>query len=152
MSHDGLLPSQLATVHKRFRTPWINTILVGITAAGAAGFMSLDALSDLTNVGTLAAFMIVCGSVIYLRITHPKMARPFRTPFYPFTPILGALMCFFLLMSLMAVPQTRNFFIIYVIAGIAFYFVFGLWNSKLGRGVPATPDLLAGMGAPHPEP
>jgi APA family basic amino acid/polyamine antiporter len=152
MSHDGLLPSQLAVVHKRFKTPWINTIIVGIVAAGAAGFMSINQLADLTNVGTLAAFMIVCGSVIYLRITHPKMARPFKTPLYPIVPILGILMCFFLLMSLMMNTQTRNFFAIYVIAGIAFYFVFGLWNSKLGRGVPTTPDLLAGMGAPHPEP
>jgi len=72
MSHDGLLPSQLAVVHKRFKTPWINTIIVGIVAAGAAGFMSLDALSDLTNVGSLAAFAIVCGTVIYLRITHRR--------------------------------------------------------------------------------
>src|SRR6202034_2509332 len=92
MSHDGLLPSQLAVVHKRFKTPWINTIIVGIVAAGAAGFMSLDALSDLTNVGTLAAFAIVCSTVIYLRITHKDMARPFKTPLYPVVPILGVLM------------------------------------------------------------
>src|SRR5271154_465977 len=80
MSHDGLLPSQLAVVHKRFKTPWINTIIVGLVAAGGAGLMSLDALSDLTNVGTLAAFAMVCATVLYLRVTHPKMDRPFRTP------------------------------------------------------------------------
>ena len=152
MSHDGLLPSQLATVHKRFRTPWINTIIVGVVAAGAAGFMSLDALSDLTNVGTLAAFAIVCASVIYLRITHPNMPRPFRTPLFPVIPILGVLMCLFLLMSLMAVPATRNFFLIYLGAGIVVYFIFGLWNSKLGKGT-LTPEVaMAPMGAPHPEP
>ena len=152
MSHDGLLPSQLAVVHKRFRTPWINTIIVGVLAAGAAGFMSLDALSDLTNVGSLAAFAIVCGTVIYLRITHPKMARPFRAPLFPLVPILGVLMCLFLLLSLMAVPITRNFFLIYLGVGFVIYFCYGLWFSKLGRGVATLPDALAPMGAPHPEP
>jgi APA family basic amino acid/polyamine antiporter len=151
MSHDGLLPSQLAVVHKKFRTPWINTIIVGIVAAGAAGFMSLDALSDLTNVGTLAAFAIVCGAVIYLRITHPDMPRPFKVPLFPFVPIMGALMCIFLLMSLMAVPQTRNFFIIYVAVGLAIYFVYGLWNSKLGKsGVAEFEAEVATMGSPPP--
>ncbi|MGH6970229.1 MAG: amino acid permease, partial [Caulobacteraceae bacterium] len=71
MSHDGLLPSQLAAVHRRFKTPWINTIIVGCVAAACAGFLSLDTLSEVTNVGTLAAFAIVCATVIYLRVTHP---------------------------------------------------------------------------------
>jgi len=149
MSHDGLLPSQLAVVHKRFKTPWINTIIVGIVAAGAAGFMSLDALSDLTNVGSLAAFAIVCGTVIYLRITHPKMDRPFRTPLYPIVPILGVLMCLFLLMSLMAVPITRNFFLVYLGVGIVIYFAYGLWFSKLGRGGPTLKGEISTMGT-HP--
>jgi basic amino acid/polyamine antiporter, APA family len=150
MSHDGLLPSQLAVVHKRFKTPWINTIIVGIVAAGAAGLMSLDALSDLTNVGSLAAFAIVCGTVIYLRITHPKMDRPFRTPLYPLVPIMGVLMCLFLLMSLMAIPATRNFFLIYLGVGIVLYFVFGLWHSKLGKSGALTLEAeLAAMGS-HP--
>ncbi|HUZ11898.1 MAG TPA: amino acid permease [Caulobacteraceae bacterium] len=152
MSHDGLLPSQLAAVHRRFRTPWINTIIVGCVAAGFAGFMSLHALSDLTNVGSLAAFAIVCATVLYLRITHPQMPRPFRTPGYPVTPVLGMLMCIFLLMSLMAVPETRDFFLVYLGAGIVVYFLFGMWNSKLGRGLASAPDLLAGMEAPHPDP
>jgi APA family basic amino acid/polyamine antiporter len=152
MSHDGLLPSHLAVVHKRFRTPWINTLIVGAVAALAAGFMSLDALSELTNVGSLAAFAIVCGTVIYLRITHPAMARPFRTPLYPIVPILGVLMCLFLLMSLMAVPVTRNFFLVYMGLGVVVYFAFGMWNSKLGRGLATAPDALAPMDAPHIEP
>ena len=152
MSHDGLLPSQLAAVHKRFKTPWINTIIVGLVAAFSAGFLSIDTLSEVTNVGTLAAFTIVCGTVIYLRVTHPKMARPFRTPLYPVVPILGALMCIVLLMSLMGVEKTRNFFIVYMAVGFLIYFVYGLWNSKLGRGIATPPDVLAGMEAPAPEP
>jgi APA family basic amino acid/polyamine antiporter len=133
MSHDGLLPSQLAAVHKRFKTPWINTIIVGLVAAFSAGFLSLDTLSEVTNVGTLAAFTIVCGTVIYLRVTHPTMARPFKTPGYPIVPILGMLMCLTLLMSLMGVEKTRNFFIVYMGVGFLVYFLFGLWNSKLGK-------------------
>lgn len=134
MSRDGLLPGSLAVVHKRFKTPWINTIIVGVAACGAAGFMSLDALSDLSNVGSLAAFTLVCITVIYLRFSSPGLARPFRTPFFPVTPILGALMCLVLLMSLMAGAATRNFFLTYLAIGIVVYFIFGIWNSKLGKG------------------
>jgi APA family basic amino acid/polyamine antiporter len=152
MSHDGLLPAQLAAVHKRFKTPWINTIIVGVAAAACAGFLSLETLSNVTNVGTLAAFMIVCGTVIYLRITHKSMARPFRTPLYPIVPILGIIMCAILLLSLMAVPETKNFFLIYMAGGVVVYFLYGLWFSKLGRGIATPPDALAGMEAPAPEP
>jgi APA family basic amino acid/polyamine antiporter len=152
MSRDGLLPAQLAAVHKRFKTPWINTIIVGVIAAACAGFLSLETLSDVTNVGTLAAFTIVCGTVIYLRITHKSMARPFRTPFYPVVPILGIIMCLVLLLSLMAVPATRNFFLYYLGGGILIYFVYGMWFSKLGRGETVEGVQLAGMDAPHPDP
>jgi APA family basic amino acid/polyamine antiporter len=151
MSRDGLLPPQLAVVHKRFRTPWINTIIVGIVAAGAAGFMGLAGLSEKTNVGTLAAFTLVCLTVIYLRFSHPNMPRPFRTPLFPVVPILGAGMCIFLLMSLMAVPDTRDFFIPYILIGFALYFVYGVWNSKLGKGLAdERGPVLAPMEAPHP--
>ncbi len=135
MSRDGLLPSALASVHKKFLTPWINTLLVGAAAMGAAGFLSLDALSDLSNVGSLAAFALVCITVIYLRISEPGLTRPFRTPLYPVVPILGAIMCVVLLMSLMSTPATRNFFLGYLIVGIVVYFAYGIRASKLGRGI-----------------
>jgi APA family basic amino acid/polyamine antiporter len=96
--------------------------------------MSLDALADLTNVGSLAAFAIVCITVLYLRVAAPDLKRPFRTPFFPVTPILGTIMCLFLLMSLMANPETRRFFLLYLIGGIVVYFAYGLWNSKLAKG------------------
>jgi APA family basic amino acid/polyamine antiporter len=151
MSHDGLLPSALATVHKTFRTPWVNTLIIGAAAAGFAGFMSLDALNDLTSVGSLTAFAIVCITVIYLRVADPQLARPFRTPFFPVTPILGAVMCLLLLLSLMAVPTTRNFFLVYLGVGLVIYFAYGMWNSKLGRGLTVDGQPLAAMEAPHPE-
>src|SRR5581483_611389 len=100
----------------------------------------LDALSDLTNVGSLAAFGLVCVTVIYLRRTHPELKRPFRTPLFPVVPIAGALMCLLLLMSLMATPNTRNFFLIYLIIGIVVYFLFGIRNSKLARGIVVDPE------------
>jgi basic amino acid/polyamine antiporter, APA family len=136
MSRDGLLPQALAVVHPKMKTPWINTIIVGIAAMGAAGFLSLDALSDLTNVGSLTAFTLVCVTVIYLRIHDPALKRPFRTPLYPLTPILGALMCLVLVMSLMSTPATRNFFLIYLAGGIVVYFAYGIRSSKLGRASP----------------
>ncbi|MFO1354684.1 MAG: amino acid permease [Gammaproteobacteria bacterium] len=145
IARDGLLPAPLAAVHPKFRTPWINTLIVGVLAAGAAGFMSLDALADLTNVGSLAAFSIVCITVLYLRIAAPDLKRPFRTPLFPLTPILGAVMCLFLLMSLMTRTGTRHFFLLYLAGGIVVYFLYGLRHSKLGRG-----EIILG-GEPSPD-
>jgi APA family basic amino acid/polyamine antiporter len=135
MSRDGLLPSPLAVVHRRFKTPWINTIIVGVAASCAAGLMSLDALSDLANVGSLTAFALVCLTVLYLRWKDPDLHRPFRTPLHPLVPILGAVMCVVLMLSLvMGKAATRDFFLIYLAGGILVYFAFGMWNSKLAKG------------------
>jgi APA family basic amino acid/polyamine antiporter len=149
MSKDGLLPKSLAVVHNTYKTPWINTIIVGVAAMAAAGFLSLDALSDLSNVGSLAAFALVCITVIYLRSTNKALVRPFKTPLYPFTPIAGAIMCLVLLMSLMATPATRNFFLIYLAGGIVLYFLYGMWNSNLGKGVVVKGHEAAPMELPH---
>jgi APA family basic amino acid/polyamine antiporter len=135
MSRDGLIPPVFSQVHPKFKTPWINTLIVGVLACGFAGFMGLDQLANLTNVGTLLAFAIVCITVIYLRFARPNMQRAFKTPLFPFTPIVGALMCFFLLMSLMAHEATRNFFLVYLVGGILLYFAYGMWHSKLGKGI-----------------
>ena len=134
MAKDGLLPGIFARVHSKFKTPWVNTLLVGFITACFAGFMSLDSLANLTNVGTLFAFALVCLTVVYLRYARPNMKRQFKTPLFPFTPILGALMCLFLLMALMAHKETREFFLIYLVGGILLYFAYGMWNSKLGKG------------------
>ena len=150
MSRDGLLPASLAVVHKTFKTPWLNTIIVGFAAACAAGFMSLDALSDLSNVGSLAAFAIVCLAVIYLRIANPTLVRPFRTPIYFITAPLGAAMCVFLLLSLiLSNAVTRNFFLGYLVVGVVIYFAFGLWNSKLNRGEVVEGHEASPMELPH---
>ena len=150
MARDGLLPSVFAKVNQKTQTPILNTIVVGVIAAGFAGFTSLDFLGDTTNVGTLMAFMLICVTVVYLRFARPNLHRPFKIPTWAITiiAVLGATMCFLLVMSLMSVEQTRNFFIPYLVIGVLFYFVYGMWNSKLAKGEyitghEANPDLEA---------
>jgi basic amino acid/polyamine antiporter, APA family len=137
MSRDGLLPPIFARVNAKTKTPVVNTLLVGAVAAGFAGFTGLDFLGDTTNVGTLMAFMLICITVIYLRFARPNMNRPFKMPTWLIIIVgaLGAAMCFILLMSLMSEETTRNFFIPYLIVGVLIYFLYGMWNSKLGRGI-----------------
>jgi APA family basic amino acid/polyamine antiporter len=135
MARDGLIPPVFSSVHSKFKTPWVNTLIVGVLAAVLAGFMGLDQLANVTNVGTLLAFTIVCITVVYLRYTRPDMQRAFKTPLFPFTPALGGLMSLFLLMSLMAHEGTRNFFVPYLIIGVVLYFAYGMWHSKIGQGI-----------------
>ncbi len=140
MARDGLLPSVFASVHSKFKTPVVNTLLVGAVAAGFAGFMDLDFLGNITNVGTLVAFGMICLTVIYLRLARPELPRPFKMPTWAaiLFAILGAVMCFILFMSLMAHEFTRNFFAVYLIVGLVIYFTYGMWNSKLAKGVTVT--------------
>jgi APA family basic amino acid/polyamine antiporter len=135
MARDGLIPPLFAKVHPKFKTPWVNTLIVGVLVCGFAGFMGLDALADLTNVGTLVAFILVCATVIYLRFARPEIRRPFKTPLFPVTPILGIAMCGLLLLQLMTIEVTRKFFLYYLAGGILVYFIYGMWNSKLAKGV-----------------
>lgn len=137
MARDGLLPPVFGNVNPKTKTPIVNTLLVGVVAAGFAGFTGLDFLGDTTNVGTLVAFMLICITVIYLRFARPDLNRPFKMPTWLITiiAIFGTVMCFILLMSLMSEERTRNFFIPYVLIGVLIYFVYGIWNSKLGRGI-----------------
>jgi basic amino acid/polyamine antiporter, APA family len=132
MSRDGLLPKVFSTVHPKFRTPWINTLVVGLAVAVAGGFFDINFLGDATSVGTLAAFGIVCLTVIWLRRTHPELPRGYRVPLYPVLPALGILSCFALIFTV----ETRVlvFFGWYVLAAIVLYFVYGMRNSELAKG------------------
>jgi APA family basic amino acid/polyamine antiporter len=104
MSRDGLLPKTFATIHPRYRTPHITTIWTGIFVAFFAAFASLDEIIELTNIGTLFAFVLVCVGVMVLRYTDPQRRRPFRTPWIPLLPI-WALMIWFLVPMLLAGPR-----------------------------------------------
>jgi len=133
MARDGLLPHVFSRVHPKFQTPWINTILVGFVTAVAAGFFDINVLGDMTSVGTLAAFAIVCLSVIYLRRSAPDLPRGFSVPFYPVLPVLGILSCIYLITT---VPwNVLQFFLWYMLGGVLLYFVYGIHNSRLGKGL-----------------
>ncbi len=138
MARDGLLPKVFAKVHPTFRTPWINTLLVGLAVATAAGFFDINFLGDATSVGTLAAFAIVCLTVIWLRRTHPEIPRGYRVPLYPVVPALGILSCVWLI-STVPMP-VLTFFFWYVLGGMVLYFVYGMRNSELAKGHPVVAD------------
>jgi len=93
MSKDGLLPKSFSKVHPRFGTPYVPTILTGFFAAIIAGVLPINILGELVSIGTLLAFVIVCVSVIVLRKTNPNLPRPFKTPWVPFIPAAGAIIC-----------------------------------------------------------
>src|SRR5262249_17498344 len=93
MGRDGLLPPIFSRIHPRFRTPHVTTILTGVAVAGTAAFSSLESMVDLTNIGTLFAFILVCLGIIILRVKDPNRPRPFRIPFGPVFPILGIACC-----------------------------------------------------------
>lgn len=133
MARDGLLPRVFAKVHPKYQTPWVNTILVGLLTASSAAFFDINTLGDMTSVGTLAAFGIVCLSVIWLRTTHPEIPRGFKVPLYPVLPALGIISCFALIFTVE--QRVLVFFGWYVLAAIILYFVYGMRNSQLQKGL-----------------
>jgi APA family basic amino acid/polyamine antiporter len=143
MARDGLLPTVFAKVHPRFRTPWVNTILVGLLTALAAGMFDINVLGDMTSVGTLAAFGIVCLAVIWLRRTHPGLPRGFKVPMYPVLPALGIVACFALIFTVEM--RVLIFFAIYSVIAVVLYFAYGMHFSRLAKGqeqldAPEMPD------------
>jgi amino acid transporter len=132
MARDGLVPRGIfASVHPRFRTPWISTILIGIFVASMTAFLPIDALLHLTNIGTLFAFVIVCGAVLIMRRTNPEAERPFRCPFVPLVPVLGIATCLLLMLSLPAANWYRLF--AWLALGLCIYFTYGRHHSILGK-------------------
>ncbi len=131
MSRDGLMPAAFHKVHPKFKTPWINTVVVGTVVAFVASATPIDILGDLVSLGTLTAFSIICFTVMYLRKKEPNLARPFKAPGGAATPILGILFCFYLIYGLLSNPVTVQFYIVYLIIGLALYFGYGQFRSKL---------------------
>jgi APA family basic amino acid/polyamine antiporter len=132
MARDGLVPrSFFGAVHSRFRTPYKTTILIGIFVATLAGFLPIDALLHLTNIGTLFAFVIVCAAVLIMRRTHPGAERPFHCPWVPFVPIAGILSCTLLMFSL----PTANWWRLgaWLVLGLAIYFGYGRRHSVMAE-------------------
>ncbi len=131
MSRDGLLPKGFSRVHPKYRTPYITTIITGSLVALGAGFMDDDATYDLTNIGTLFAFALVCIGVLVLRVKRPEVHRPFRVKFVWLVAPAGALACVYVMTGLPTVAWVR--FGWWLLIGSAIYFVYGAWHSKLNK-------------------
>ena len=133
MARDGLLPQYFARIHPRFRTPHITTIWTGVVVGGVAMVTDIGSLADLTNIGTLFAFILVCLGVNVLRRVDPERPRPFRVPFVPLFPILGVFMCLALMLSLPVMTWIR--FVVWLGIGLVIYFLYSVRHSKLRRGI-----------------
>lgn len=132
MARDGLLPPVFARVHPRFRTPHVTTIITGIVVGLFGAVASIDEMVDLTNIGTLFAFVLVCVGIPILRLRDPDRARPFRVPLGPwFVPVLGALSCVFLMVYLPPASWWR--FIGWLTLGLSVYAAYGYNHSGVGR-------------------
>jgi APA family basic amino acid/polyamine antiporter len=129
MSRDGLLPPLFAAVHPRFRTPHLSTILIGVVVAAVAGLTPITVLGQLVSIGTLLAFVLVSIGVIILRKTAPDVPRPFRTPWVPVVPILGAVIC---LAQMAGLPlATWERLVIWLVIGLVVYFTYSNRSSLL---------------------
>jgi APA family basic amino acid/polyamine antiporter len=131
MSKDGLLPKWASAIHPKFRTPWITTIVFGTFAAIMPAFLPISRLSELVNIGTLLAFTIVCAGVWVLRVRHPEMVRPFKTPLVPLVPILGIGTALFLMSRLARI--TWIVMIVWLLIGLVIYFSYSIKHSKVQK-------------------
>jgi len=134
MANDGLLPKKFfAEIHPKFRTPWKNTIAVGLLAAIVGSVTPIDDIGKMVNIGTLLAFVIVCIAVMVLRKTNPGQERPFRTPLVPFVPTLGIIFNGYMMYKLGWVNWAR--LIIWLAVGMVVYFTYSAKHSRVRAGV-----------------
>ena len=131
MARDGLLPPWAARVHPRYKTPHITTILTGVFVAVSAAFAPIGWVLELTNIGTLFAFILVALGIIVLRRRDPLRPRPFRTPWVPVLPIVSILFCIYLIASLP--PLTWLRFVLWMAIGAAIYFLYSIRHSRVRR-------------------
>ncbi len=132
MSRDGLLPAWCAKIHPKYKTPVVTTVLTGIAVALPSAVFPIDEIVDLTNIGTLFAFVLVCGGVLVLRVLEPERERPFRTPLVWFCAPAGILSCFVLMYFLPKITWVR--FFVWLLVGLAFYLSMVVWNENLQKG------------------
>jgi APA family basic amino acid/polyamine antiporter len=134
MANDGLLPKKFfAAVHPKFRTPYKNTLLVGLLAAIVGSITPIDDIGKMVNIGTLLAFVIVCIAVMVLRNTNPGQPRPFRTPWVPVVPILGILFNGYMMYKLGWVNWAR--LIIWLVIGLVIYFTYSQHHSRVRKAL-----------------
>jgi APA family basic amino acid/polyamine antiporter len=143
MSRDGLLPQVFSRVHPRFRTPHISTWMAGFFVAIPAGIFDIGTLADLSNIGTLFAFVLVSLGVLILRRRQPERRRAFRTPWVPVVPILSVLCCLILMASLPVETWLR--FIVWLAIGLTIYTGYSRFRSEFGRGPSGSTSATAGQ-------
>ncbi|POH14646.1 amino acid permease [Fructilactobacillus sanfranciscensis] len=131
MARDGLFPKVFSKVDAKRKTPFVVTWFFGIVTALAGGFINLNILAELVNIGTLSAFILVSAGILVMRYTQPKAKRGFKTPLVPFTPIMAIIFCFVLIAGLNWETWLR--FIVWLIIGMIFYFVYGRKHSVLNK-------------------
>jgi len=147
MARDGLLPSGLSAVHRKFKTPWIITIVTGTVVAVFAAFLPVGQLADYSNSGTLFAFAAVSLGVMILRFTDKDRVRPFRTPLLFIVAPASIIGCLVLFLSLDS--KSKGLFAVWTVIGLIFYFCYGFWNSNVRRGMTDIEPLVEGPdGAP----
>jgi APA family basic amino acid/polyamine antiporter len=129
MSRDSLLPAAVSKVHPRFRTPYITTIITGVIVSIVAGLTPIQVLGEMTSIGTLFAFVVVCAAVLILRSRRPDAHRPFKVPFGPVFPILGVLSCVYLMVNLTVMTWVR--FLVWLDIGMVIYWFYGRTHSPL---------------------
>ena len=138
MSRDGLLPRFVAQVNPRTRTPVLIIGILGLVFAALAAVVPLSEIVELVNIGTLFAFFVVNIGVIILRRTRPDLERGYRVPFVPVFPIIGALLCVYLMIDLPGATWVR--FLVWMAIGLLIYFAYGMRNSRLRRGEVINPE------------
>jgi len=132
MANDGLLPRKFfAAIHPKFRTPYKNTILVGLLAAVVGSTVPIDDIGKMVNIGTLLAFVIVCIAILVLRRTNPDQPRPFRTPWVPFVPIMGIVFNGYMMYKLGWINWAR--LIIWLAIGLVIYFTYSRYHSRVQK-------------------
>ncbi len=129
MSRDGLLPKLFSDVHPKFRTPWRSNILFMIFVSAFSAFAPIQLVGEMTSIGTLFAFVLVCGGIIVMRKTHPELPRPFKTPLVPFVPIAGIIVNLLLMAGLGLSNWLRLF--IWMAIGMVVYFTYSRHRSRL---------------------
>jgi APA family basic amino acid/polyamine antiporter len=144
MARDGLLPPVLSTVHPKFKTPWIITLVTGVVVAIFAAFLPVGQLADYSNSGTLFAFAAVSLGVMVLRFTDKSRARPFKTPAVFIIAPLSIIGCIVLFVSLDG--KSQGLFLVWTLIGLAFYFSYGFWKSNVRRGFEIDEPLTEGPG------
>jgi basic amino acid/polyamine antiporter, APA family len=149
MARDGLLPPSFSRIHPRYKTPHVTTIWIGVAVGLLAAFANLDVFVELTNIGTLFAFILVSIGIIVLRKKDPDRPRVFRTPLVPLTPILGILICLYLIVGLPWIQSTPAGLVFtrygglpvatwfrfagWLVIGLVIYFLYGFRRSRLAN-------------------